>query len=253
MSFHFSPKIVTDGLILYLDAANGKSYIGSGTSSSNLVFPETGSLDNEVLFSSQNNGYFSFDGTDSVINFGNRISSLNLSYPFTIDVWLRANATLNTTTFRGIFSSSTTPTLTQYYGVSVQLGSAYNGSGNYKIGAGVGNGVSPGSTGRYSFTTNNEVVIGNTWCNVIATFDSPSVNIAPIIKIYVNGSNCDGTYSGTGGSLVWGSSTTTNIGQPPGGYQYILNGDISIVRFYNKLLTSDQVIQNYNATKSRYI
>jgi hypothetical protein len=239
--------IVKNSLLFYVDSANPKSYLGSGLVVNNLVFPESGELVNGVSFNTQNKGSFIFDGTDDIINFGDRISSLNLTYPFTIDAWVNVDTTGNTTVNRGIFATSNTLTLTEYYGLAVQLGSFYNGSGNYKVGINVGNGVSAGSTGRRSYISDNEVITGNTWCNIITTLET-----GPTIRIYINGVEVSGTYSGTGGALVWGSSKITNIGQTPGGYQYILKGNVSIVRFYNKLFSNSEISQNYNATKSRF-
>lgn len=247
MAFHFSPKIVTDGLILYIDGANTKSYTNPNSSIFDLSTNKVGSLINGVTFSSLSGGEFTFDGLDDKIGFGTEISSLNLTYPFSIDTWINVDPTGNTTTFRGIFTTSTTPTLTQYYGVWLQLGSAYNGSGNYKIGVGVGNGLNPGFSGRRSYSSDNEVIIGGTWCHVVATIDS-----GPTFKLYVNGVEVSGTLSGTGGALVWGSGTVTELGRQSGGYDYFFKGKISNLKFYNTLLSPNQVLQNFRATKSRF-
>lgn len=242
-----SGRIITDKLILCVDGANPNSYTPTSTTINNLVYNESGSLVNGVTYSTNKLGYFSFDGVDDKIAFDTRISSLNLTFPFSIDVWINVNPTGNTTTFRGIFTTSTTPTLTNYYGVWLQLASAYNGSGNYKVGVAVGNGVSPGSTGRRTFITDNELLTGNTWCHVVAT-----INTGPTFKIYVNGVEGTGTLSGTGGVLVWGSGTNTEIGRSSGGYDYFLNGGISNLKFYNKLLTQDEILNNYNVTRIRF-
>jgi len=218
-------RIVTDKLILYVDGANPNSYVSGSTKVNNLVLNESGNLDNGVSYTTNNLGYFGFDGTDDKLSFGNRISSLNLTFPFSIDVWINLNPTGNTTFFRGIFASSTTPTLTNYYGVWIQLSSAYNGSGNYKVGVGVGNGVSPGTTGRRSYTSDNEVLTGGTWCHVVGTIAS-----GPTFKLYV----------------------ITEIGTPPGGYNYFLNGSISNLKFYNKLLSQDEILNNFNVTRFRF-
>jgi hypothetical protein len=246
MAFHYSPKIVTDGLVLYLDAANTKSYTGSGTTVNNLSLPETGSLINGVIFDSSDNGYFNFDGTNDKIDLGPRISSLNLTYPFTIDVWVNINATLNTTSPRGIFSTSNTTSIIRYYGISLQLGNIYNGSGNYKVLLNVGNGVSAGTTGRRSFITNDEVIIGNQWCHIVGI-----INSGPTFKLYINGQEKPGTLSGDGGALVWGVNTITEIGSS-NAYNEVLAGKVSNVKFYNSILTPNEILQNYNATKTRY-
>jgi hypothetical protein len=212
----------------------------------NLAFPETGSLVNGVIFDSADNGYFGFDGTNDKINLGPRISALNLTYPFTIDVWVNVNATLNTTTIRGIFSTSNTPTTIAYYGISLLLGNAFNGSGNYKAFLNVGNGISSGTTGRRSFITDDEVIIGNQWCHVVGV-----INSGPTFKIYINGQEKPGTLSGTGGALVWGVNTTTEVG-PSNAFNEVLAGKVSNVKFYNSILTPTEILQNYNTTKTRY-
>jgi len=240
-------RIITDNLILYVDGANPRSYTSGSTTINNLVFNETGTLDNGVGYSTNNLGYFSFDGTDDKISFGTRISSLNLSYPFTVDLWINVNQTGNTTTSRGIFSTSNVPTISAYYGVTIQLASSYNGSGNYKVSIGVGNGVSAGSTGRRTLSTNDEVLIGGTWCHLVGTYDT-----GPTFKIYVNGVEKTGTLSGTGGALVWGTNTSTEIARTSGGYNNFLVGDVSNFKFYNKLLSQDEILSNFNATRSRF-
>jgi hypothetical protein len=239
-------QIVKDKLILYLDGANPKSYISSATTVNNLAFPETGTLVNGVLFNNENKGYFTLDGTNDKIDFGTRISSLNLTFPFSVDLWINVNPTGNTTTTRGIFSTSNTPTTIAYYGVFIQLSNAYNGSGNYRLSLSVGNGVSPGTTGRLTLATSNEVLTGGTWCHVVGTIDS-----GPTFKIYVNGIERSGTLSGTGGGLNWGVNTTTEIG-PSNAYNNILVGSVSNLKFYNKLLSQKEVLQNFNADKYRY-
>ena len=63
-------KIITDGLVFYMDAANKRCYPGSGTTVNNLIDSNSGTLLNGTAFSTNNNGYFDFDGTNDYINFG---------------------------------------------------------------------------------------------------------------------------------------------------------------------------------------
>ena len=58
MATRYSPKIVTDGLVLYLDAANSRSYPGTGTA----WFDLTGRGNNAVL---TNGPVFSSGGSTS--------------------------------------------------------------------------------------------------------------------------------------------------------------------------------------------
>ena len=78
MSLNHSPAIVTDGLVLCLDAANVRSYPKSGTTWSDLVGGNDGAMQNMTAsnFSSANGGILSFDGTDEHVNCGN-LETLN--------------------------------------------------------------------------------------------------------------------------------------------------------------------------------
>jgi hypothetical protein len=54
MAYNFSPKIITDGLVLYLDAANTRSYPGSGTVWTDLSrVGNNGTLTNGPTFNSE--------------------------------------------------------------------------------------------------------------------------------------------------------------------------------------------------------
>ena len=62
-----SPRIITDGLVLCLDAANRQSYPGSGTVWTDLAGSNNGTLTNGPTFSSANGGSIVFDGVDDFI------------------------------------------------------------------------------------------------------------------------------------------------------------------------------------------
>ena len=69
MSTKYSPKIVTDGLVLCLDAANSKSYPGSGTSWNDLSRNNnTGTLTNGPTYTSSFGGSSVFDGTNDYVS-----------------------------------------------------------------------------------------------------------------------------------------------------------------------------------------
>ena len=68
MAFNYSPKIVTDGLVLYLDAANRYSYPGSGTTWSDISRGgNNGTLVNGPTFSTDGGGSIITDGIDDGI------------------------------------------------------------------------------------------------------------------------------------------------------------------------------------------
>ena len=69
MAIFYNPRTITDGLVLCLDAANRKSYPGSGTTWTDLSGRgNTGTLTNGPTYSSANGGSIVFDGTDDIVN-----------------------------------------------------------------------------------------------------------------------------------------------------------------------------------------
>lgn len=92
MALNHSPKIVTNGLVLYLDAANQKSYPGSGTTWTDLSGNgNTGTLTNGPTFSANNNGGIVFDGANDYVSISNS-SSLNITgRNITIEVIFKSN------------------------------------------------------------------------------------------------------------------------------------------------------------------
>jgi hypothetical protein len=85
MGITYNPRIVTDGLVLALDAANPKSYPGSGTTWTDLSGRgNTGTLTNGPTYSSANGGSIVFDGVDDRVDTINVSSLTNM----TIEMWI---------------------------------------------------------------------------------------------------------------------------------------------------------------------
>jgi hypothetical protein len=94
MAFNYSPKTVTDGLVLYMDAANSKSYVSGSTTWNDISRSgNNGTLVNGPTFNSSNGGSIVFDGTDDYVSFGviNLISGTNT----TIEVWVNSSSPQN--------------------------------------------------------------------------------------------------------------------------------------------------------------
>jgi len=86
--------------------------------------------------------------------------------------------------------------------------------------------------------------LSNVWYNVSATYSS-SQKI-----IYVNGNAVSST---SGGNQLTSVSNDIRIGADTSSLQYFLNGNIAQVSIYNRALTAQEIQQNYNALKGRYI
>ena len=106
MSFSFSPKIVTDGLVLYLDAANTRSYVSGSTVWTDLSrVGNNGLLINGPTFNSLNNGSIVFNGTNQYVDCG--VSTISLRYARNIIQTLFFGSSLSTASILNLIKSLT--------------------------------------------------------------------------------------------------------------------------------------------------
>ena len=216
MGIDYNTIIVTDGLVIYLDAANTRSYSGSGTSSNSLVGGIGATLVNGVGFTSSNNGAFTFDGSNDYINFGN--SSAVQQSSGTLSAWAKASSPGGG--YRGIIAKQGAYGL--FYTDSVLV--AYDWAAD-----------APRSTGVN--------IADNTWKNVVLTYQS---GVSNGTRIYINGVSVlttTITVLNQTGNLFGGAEA--NAGQ-------YASCQISLFNMYNRALSATEVLQNYNATKGRY-
>ena len=93
MSTKYSPKIITNGLVLSLDAANNKSYPRSGTTWTDLSGnSNTGTLTNGPSFNDGNQGSIVFDGINDYASLSTTTpTDLQGNPAFTVDGWFKSN------------------------------------------------------------------------------------------------------------------------------------------------------------------
>jgi hypothetical protein len=213
MGIAYNTSIVSDGLVFALDAANSRSYSGSGNTAFGLVGGANGTLLNGTGFSSVAGGCWSFDGTDDGIN-----TTINIDNdPLTINAWVYCTE-VTSVNGRGIVLSDNG---------GWDRGLEINDS---KWGVHIGNNL-------YKVGT----ALNNTWYHTSLSYSSN------VWTLYVNG------------SFVFSSSSTTSSGSLAtiGRADYfstrIFQGLIPQVLIYNRALTQQEIRQNYNATKKRYI
>jgi hypothetical protein len=225
MGIAYNPQAVIDGLVFCFDAGNIKSYTGTGTTVRNIISGSTGSTINSPAYSTTLGGYFSFV-TDDVIAFPEE-AALN-SQDVTVEVWARTNALGQ----NGFFFEKGQVN-TQYS--LFQEGNNIIWRANF--GAGLVNMVSILST-SFLNTTN--------WFQIVATHRTGTQNV------YINSVNVGtGTSSGTIATNANGMSIGA-YGGFNGGRSYYYNGDISVVKVYNRRLEPDEVRQNFAALRGRY-
>jgi len=225
MATRYSPAIVTSGLVLCLDAANKVSYPGTGTSWYNLSDTiKTGTLTNGPTFNGVNLGTFVFDGADDYV----ALPTSGLAFgtgQFTIEAWVYSTSA---TTYNIIYC-------TQSSNVSGFISLYYQNTYGFSIGD---------YNGSVRVTTTHQTVVSqNTWYHVIGLRNSSNQYV-----VYVN------TVASTINNTSTLSITTADprIGINPATNGERWGGRISAVKLYNRALSTSEILQNYNATKSRF-
>jgi hypothetical protein len=232
-----SPAIVTTNLQLYLDAGNTSSYPGTGTTWTDLSGNgNTGTFNNGPVFNSDAGGSIAFDGINDYIDLG---QSLTLEYNRTTGYTLNAWVYVPTGIASGaIFSRGLNGT--SFYSVQFLYCDSSFGSGPKTLGM-VMNGQN-----TWVVSTGN-IITTNAWNNVAA------VHTASSVKFYVNGTliNTTGALETPYTNATIGSTQNGRLANP---FQnnFWFGGRIAIMLAYNRGLSDAELLQNFNAHKSRY-
>ena len=221
MSISYNSSIVTSGLVFCLDAANLRSYPGTGTTVYDATTTQpNNSLQNGTTYSSS--GYWTFDGVDDYIGGANLTTTLSGG---TMEIWTYINA-INRN--QGFF------TLNTGAGTYINFWMPSTNNMRWEV---------IGTTGS-SYSTINATTIATTgvWYHFVGTFNGTTTTI------YVNGT-AETTQTMT--NQPTGSYTApVSVGRYDASYPS--SSRISIARFYNTALSAAQVQQNFNATRGRY-
>jgi len=223
MAYSFgAPKIVTDGLVLHLDAANRRSYPGSGTtwndlSTSNVV----GTWSATPTFSTYNAGIF------QVVSSGVRLTFTSVPLTditnFTIFVWGNFQTYVGTTRPRFI-------SVTQS-GINLQFGHNEEGRNNELY-------------LRYNNVLYAAVgMLPNEWAQYVVSKNDSVVefyrNATPLTTISTTVPTANAT-----SNFIAGYNTTNNTNT--------LSGFIGQVLYYQKSLNQQEIQQNFNSSRARY-
>ena len=228
MATNYNPKIITDGLVLALDAGNTKSYPGSGTTWTDLSGQgNNGTLTNGPTFDSGNLGSIVFDGTNDYVTTGTTLTDADELYADTGTAWSTSS----------------------WFNVDNILS-------NDKAVTGRGGGV--GSAAVYvvfvdgarlrvrlrggTITDISTSIATDTWYNVAVTWDGTTANG------YLNGKFTTTIPVGTASNQI----NNFTIGAVNDGSLAEFDGKISQTLVYNRALTAADIKQNFNATRGRY-
>jgi hypothetical protein len=229
MSIFSGPSISTpSSLVLDFDAANIKSYVGSGTSWKDLTPTGiTGILTGGTTYSSANGGVFLFDAVDDYVELNTTMASMVGDISYSILAWVKINS--NRPAGGASIGSSCIIGHNDAYGFGLQID-----TGNY-----VNFGLR--STGNYNGTT---ALALNTWYHVAGVKPAGSNSF-----IYVNGVQ-DGTSSSP--TTIITPVATMRIGYGPGRNPAPFDGSIATVQVYTKALSATEIQQNFNAMRGRF-
>jgi hypothetical protein len=215
-------KATTTSLILSLDAANIKSYIGSGTSWNDLSGNNNNSvLSNGPTFTGSFGGSIIFDGTNDTAD----ISTIDLRTSFTYECWVNMNV-LNGFSFLGQGSTSANNGLHIWNTSDTSL--RFGMFGN--------------DTDVNSLTSST-----NTWYHYVFTYNHSS----PYTKNIYRNAVKQTTAEQQGQSQYTGTGTLRIAAIYSSGGSYA-NGRFAMARIYNRILADTEILQNYNSNKSRF-
>lgn len=237
MGIAYNSSIVTNGLVLCVDAANRKTYPGSGS----ILYDISGNNNNFTLVNTPlvANNRIQFNGTNQ---YAYTTSALNLSglSAITVEMWIYM---ANGNTAMAIEHTANWNTNTGGWGMAI------NDSGN------------GGNIDNYCHTNHNTSIARNyaytrsTWnqhVNIYSTVSDATGRITYLNGALISFNSINGYATGT--STAGGSSlpnATLYLGSR-GGASAFLNGSISMLRIYNRKLSADEILQNFIATNSRY-
>ncbi len=231
-------NLLTDGRIIYLDANNTESYTGSGTAWTNLDSGRaySATLNGSPTFdntTNTNNKYFKFNPGAATGQFAqiNQAAAINpeVDKPFTIQMWVK----INNIGSQGSLVSK------------VFLDGTYDG---YALGYGGNNTLElHENSSQVQYFSSITGVLSSGWALYTAIIQFGNGGGGGQNKLFVNGRQ------------VLTVTSTDNIGTPtqnltfPKGYYGEGECDIGQFYYYNTELSTTQIIQNYDATKPRYI
>ena len=234
MSTRYNPSIVRDGLAFYLDAANTKSYPGSGTTWTDISGKgNNGTLTNSPTFSSDNIGNFAFDGSNDFVNAPAVLSAGQQKY--TLSAWWNLTNIGSGGGQSQVVMEQNSSSLVQHRRSCILLNSntqkwGFNGQSN---------------------DNHDEVPLQiGQWVNGVITIDTTAGSSG--LKLYENGSLYFTGTTGAGINNLNVGDHAFAIGHKVTSGTEHFQGKISCVSVYRRVLTATEVLQNYHALKGRF-
>lgn len=220
-----NPNVITNGLVLYFDVANPKSYVGDSIITDLSGYRNNGIFYSGITYNSENKGSLVFDG-NSYISINDTVN-LNLT-TFTYCGWLYNSAV----------------SLLWNRVMSKKLN--YTDSNGYEISLATGSDTTlyiSGSSGTFATIVLNTSWINTGWHYLVVIFSGT------IVSVYF-----DNIYKGQGNiATIISNTRPLYLGKIAGEETTLWNGKMSNIKIYNRAITPSEISQNYNTLKSRYI
>lgn len=226
------PRVIINGLSLYIDAYNDRSYIGTGLTCSDLSISNLTGIITGASFS-QNS--FLFNGTSNYITITPSTETSPRTNNFSISSWFNTSVLPNYATPQNSNILSNYPPFpnTSFYAIYV-LASGY--SMGY---------IRDKSSNSVSVSNTTNMIVDGKWHNATLVRDGFTS------YLYV-----DGILDSSSTNLSMGDLTldtnSLQIGRNSAGNGQYFNGYIQNAFYYKRALTASEVLKNYNALKSRY-
>jgi len=212
MALSHSPNLVTNNLVFHFDAANTRSYAGSGVTINSLVGNFNGTLANGAGFTSANAGSFFFDGSNDYIIFSNCDV---MGSVYTQNYWFKRNDGGTHLLVDSFYSGTVVSSggITYYYtNTGATLGASYN------------------------------FIIGR-W-NMISLVRGSTVKSIYMDGVLIASVNSSDSYDVSTTDLIIGIHNSLGM--------WGLNGNIAQLQIYNRALSATEIKQNFEATRDRY-
>ena len=229
-------NIVRNGLVLNLDAADRKSYPGSGTTwfdrSGN---KNNGTLTNGPTFDSANGGSIVFDGTNDYVSFNVKLFT---EQKFSLGFWINVN------TFTGVNCSGA---------VANSRYTIFGTTANYQGYTNTFSTCIQTSAGSNAIgTVQQSNFLTNTWYYYFTVYDGSLTGNSNRLKLWLNNIQYSLVYDATVPSTPYNNNTSITIGYGPTANMPYFNGEIANVVYYNRALSVSEISQNFNANRKRF-
>jgi len=239
---NISTNIIKKGLVFNMDAANRASYPKTGTTVTDTIGNQVGTLSSSPTFDpSEGEGVFDYDSTDNISYDSN--SNLSGLTKATFSAWFNF----------GLLSTSVEPIFTGNRANSADGFSMYNWTNDHSVSFFIMKTSTSNETAIFVKPSDfGDALAINIWYCMTVVFDGTIAGDDNSMKGYWNGIYRSNAY--TSNSNV--TSLTTNpdliVGKYFNSTSHYFQGSIGPIHIYNRCLSASEVLHNYNALKGRF-